>query len=90
MAKQTPTKAQNNTAAPPETKTTTIHSYRAERLSTYEYQGYRTTKQPDGSYVEELFGKPTLLNLVARKFFEAIAKESNDVFQANKKSQQEK
>lgn len=86
MAKPIPTKGPG--PKPPEAllqKQTTIHGYRAERLSTYEYQGYRITRQPDGSYKEELFGKPTLLNLVVRKFFEAMAKETNDVYQLNKR-----
>jgi hypothetical protein len=84
MAKQVTLKAV--TTAPPESfKRTTVTSYRAERLSTYEYQGYKITRRPDGSYSEELFGKPTLLNLLARKFFEAMDKETNEVFQANKK-----
>lgn len=71
---------------PPEpTKRTTIHAYRVERLSVYEYQCFRTTKMPSGAFIEEPFGKPTLLDLVMRKVSHAIALESNEVFQANKK-----
>lgn len=72
-------------ARPDPEKKHTIHAYRVERLSTYEYQCYRVTKNPDGTYTEEPFGNPTLLDLIMRKTHEAIKLESNEVFQANKK-----
>lgn len=88
MAKPSKTQApiQGATPAPPEPKPklTTIHSYRTERLSMYEYQGYRLTKNPDGTFSEEPFGRPSLFNLVMRRVFEALNKESGEVFQANK------
>lgn len=62
----------------------TTHSYRVEKLSQYEFQAYRATRQDDGTYVEELFGNPTLFNLVMRRVFEAMNFEAFQVFHTNK------
>lgn len=67
-------------------KQTTIHSYRVEKLGQFEYQGFKLTRSPDGTYQEERFGKADLLELVARKIFEALKREAAEVFQANKKA----
>lgn len=85
MAKPVPSKP--STPAPPKVdKATTIYSYRVERLSTFEFQSYRITRKPDGSYFEEIWNKPSLLDLVARRIFEAMRIEANAVYETNKKA----
>jgi hypothetical protein len=84
MAKPQSPKAPATAPPKPLSFLTTKHSYRVERLSQYEFQAYRATRQKDGSYIEEKFGNPTLFTLVARRLFEAMGTEANEVFQANK------
>lgn len=89
MAK--PTLSKSPSPAPPSLgKRKPIHGYRLERLSTFEYQCYRSTKNQDGTVTEELFGKPSLFELVSRKAMQAAYQEANDVFNQNKKEIAEK
>lgn len=62
----------------------TKKSYRVEKLEQYLFQGYQATRQEDGSYVEETFGKPDVFNLVMRRVFESMNKEANELFALNK------
>lgn len=76
-------------AAPPEPlrKATTKHAYRIERLSQFEFQAYQLTKDlGEDRYVEKIFGKADLLELVMRRIYEAAKTEANTVYQDNKKA----
>jgi hypothetical protein len=69
----------------PKSTFSTINSYRIDKLSQFEFQGYQLEKKPDGSYKETRFGKPDLLDLVARRIFTQMRAESQEVFLNNKK-----
>lgn len=81
-------KLEAHSAAPnkPAKPKSTVHSYRVERLSTYEYQGFRLTKAIDGTFSEAPFGKPNISSLVLKRMYEAMNLEANEVFIANKKT----
>lgn len=64
----------------------TKHSYRVEKLSQYEFQAFKATRQEDGTYIEEPFGKCTLFNLVLNKIGQAMSQEAGEVFLTNKNS----
>lgn len=89
MAK--PQKTQPATLPPPNLKAPhlkTKHSYRVEKLSQYEFQAFRATRQDDGTYIEVAFEKPSLFTLVMRRVFTAMNKEASEVFIQNKPDQQ--
>lgn len=72
-------------AEPPKSQfLTTKHSFRVERLSQFEFQAFKVTRNDDGSYSEEKFGHSTVFDLVMRRVFESLGKDANAVFQQNK------
>lgn len=91
MAK--PTKVQPSPSEPPKTEVKpqeTIHGYRVERLSQFEYQPFVITKNPDGSFSESKWGKADLIELVSNRIHRVQRTEANDVYQANKKLREQK
>lgn len=89
MAKQPKTSPQVSSASVPQPKLKathlkTKHSYRVEKLSQFEFQAFKATRQDDGTYIEEKFGKCTLFTLVMRRVFDAMNAEASELFILNK------
>lgn len=91
MAKPKPSGEKIQTPQPLKAPTIkTKHSYRVEKLSQYEFQAFRATRQDDGTYIEEPFGKCTLFNLVIQKISQEMGKEAAEVFNAKRTEETER
>lgn len=60
-------------------------SYRAERISTFGWQGYKITVFSDNTYREEAVGKEDILELVMTRIGKAIRAEGEKTFLETKR-----
>lgn len=84
MAKNKQSIPQPPTTTEPQLRKT-VHAYRIEKISQFEYQAYKIVLLDDGTYAEEKFDRLTLPDLLGRRMFMAMGREAHEVFEANKK-----